>query len=384
MLVGYMRVSTTDDRQTVDLQRDALVATGVDHRHLHTDKASGARDDRPGLKACLDYLNAGDTLIVWKLDRLGRSLPHLLTIVTDLKARGIAFRSLTEQMDTTTPHGELLFSLFGALAQYERALTRERVMAGLAAAKRRGRQGGRPPMIDAETLERITAALDGGLEELNRDQRMDEVPRQVAQGLLGGLGHEVGRPPAGGGWPESCLDVASAVDALAELHRTHPHLPRLDLGRVVALGRQGRAVHAQAQGQLGARYLPPASGRRRMAAIAIGQTGRAAAAAEQQQARLVYFELQGGGTGLSTIGKRGRAPAGAQRQVIARFDRARALVDAGVGLAEASLRAGYADQAHFTHDFRTVTGVTPGEYRADQPSDGEASKAEAGESGAAG
>ncbi|OWQ98373.1 hypothetical protein CDQ91_07730 [Sphingopyxis witflariensis] len=116
MLVGYMRVSSADDRQTVDLQRDALVATGVDPRNLHTDKASGARDDRPGLKACLDYLNAGDTLIVWKLDRLGRSLPHLLAIVTDLKARGIAFRSLTEQMDTATPHGELLFSLFGALA----------------------------------------------------------------------------------------------------------------------------------------------------------------------------------------------------------------------------------------------------------------------------
>jgi DNA invertase Pin-like site-specific DNA recombinase len=112
MLVGYMRVSSTDDRQTVDLQRDALVAAGVDHRHLQTDKASGARDDRPGLKACLDYLNAGDTLIVWKLDRLGRSLPHLLAIVTDLKTRGIAFRSLTEQMDTTTPHGDLLFSLF--------------------------------------------------------------------------------------------------------------------------------------------------------------------------------------------------------------------------------------------------------------------------------
>src|SRR3546814_1349007 len=87
------------------------------------------------LKACLDYMNAGDTLVVWKLDRLGRSLPHLLAIVTDLKERGIAFRSLTEQMDTTTPHGELLFSLFGALAQYERALTRERIMAGLAAAK---------------------------------------------------------------------------------------------------------------------------------------------------------------------------------------------------------------------------------------------------------
>jgi len=110
MLVGYMRVSSADDRQTVDLQRDALVAAGVDYRHLHTDKASGARDDRPGLKACLDYLNAGDTLVVWKLDRLGRSLPHLLTIVTDLKARGIAFRSLTEQMDTTTPHGSGRFA----------------------------------------------------------------------------------------------------------------------------------------------------------------------------------------------------------------------------------------------------------------------------------
>ena len=162
MLVGYMRVSSADDRQSVDLQRDALVAAGVDDRHLHTDKASGARDDRPGLKACLDYLKAGDTLVVWKLDRLGRSLPHLLTIVTDLKARGVAFRSLTEQMDTTTPHGELLFSIVGALAQYERALTRERVVAGLAAAKRRGRRGGRPPTLDLEKVEQITAALDAG------------------------------------------------------------------------------------------------------------------------------------------------------------------------------------------------------------------------------
>lgn len=162
MLIGYMRVSSADDRQSVDLQRDALVAAGVDERHLHTDKASGARDDRPGLKACLDYLKAGDTLVVWKLDRLGRSLPHLLGIVTDLKARGIAFRSLTEAMDTTTPHGEFLFSVFGALAQYERALTRERVVAGLAAAKRRGRRGGRPPVIDPEQVEQITAALDGG------------------------------------------------------------------------------------------------------------------------------------------------------------------------------------------------------------------------------
>jgi DNA invertase Pin-like site-specific DNA recombinase len=162
MLVGYMRVSSADDRQSVDLQRDALVAAGVDDRHLYSDKASGARDNRPGLAACLDYLKAGDTLVVWKLDRLGRSLPHLLAIVTDLKARGIAFRSLTEQMDTTTPHGELLFSIFGALAQYERSLTRERVVAGLAAARRRGRRGGRPPTLDPEKVEQITAALDAG------------------------------------------------------------------------------------------------------------------------------------------------------------------------------------------------------------------------------
>ena len=162
MLVGYMRVSSIDDRQSVDLQRDALIAAGVDERHIYSDKASGAKDDRPGLKACLAYLKEGDGLVVWKLDRLGRSLAHLLSIVTDLKNRGVSFRSLTEQMDTDTPHGELLFSLFGALAQYERALTRERVIAGLAAAKRRGRRGGRPPAIDPEQMEQITAALDAG------------------------------------------------------------------------------------------------------------------------------------------------------------------------------------------------------------------------------
>lgn len=187
MLVGYMRVSSTDDRQSVDLQRDALTAAGVDRRHLYSDKASGARDDRAGLKACLDYMNAGDTLVVWKLDRLGRSLPHLLAIVTDLKERGIAFRSLTEQMDTTTPHGELLFSLFGALAQYERALTRERIMAGLAAAKRRGRQGGRPPSIDAETIERITAALNAGASK-SSVCRTFKVPRSTLTDTLERIG----------------------------------------------------------------------------------------------------------------------------------------------------------------------------------------------------
>lgn len=162
MLIGYMRVSSDNDRQTTDLQRDALIAAGVDPRHLFEDKASGARDDRPGLKQVLDYVQSGDCLIVWKLDRLGRSLPHLLQIVTDLQRRGIAFRSLTEQMDTTTPQGELLFSIFGALAQFERALARERILAGLAAARNRGRRGGRPRAISTEQLDAIREALKAG------------------------------------------------------------------------------------------------------------------------------------------------------------------------------------------------------------------------------
>lgn len=157
-----MRVSSDGDRQTTALQRDALIADGVDPRHLYEDKASGARDDRPGLKQCLSFLKPGDTLVAWKLDRLGRSLPHLLDIINGLRDGGIAFRSLTEGMDTHTPHGELLFHLFGALAQYERALTRERVQAGLAAARRRGRRGGRPVTIQPEKLEAVMAALYGG------------------------------------------------------------------------------------------------------------------------------------------------------------------------------------------------------------------------------
>jgi DNA invertase Pin-like site-specific DNA recombinase len=162
MLVGYMRVSTEGDRQVLDLQRDALRSAGVDERHLFEDHASGSRGDRAGLAKALTFLRPGDCLVVWKLDRLGRSLPHLLTTVNDLKTRGIAFRSLTEQMDTTTPQGEFLFHIFGALAQFERSLTQERVKAGLAAARQRGRRGGRPSAIDAEKLAAVIAALDGG------------------------------------------------------------------------------------------------------------------------------------------------------------------------------------------------------------------------------
>ena len=163
MLIGYMRVSTDNDRQSTDLQRDALLAAGVDVRHLFQDYASGARDDRPGLAKALEYLQTGDVLVVWKLDRLGRSLPHLLGIVNGLKERRVGFRSLTESMDTTTPSGEFLFQVFGALAQYERALTRERVIAGLAAAKRRGRRGGRPLAITGEKLDAILAALNSDM-----------------------------------------------------------------------------------------------------------------------------------------------------------------------------------------------------------------------------
>jgi DNA invertase Pin-like site-specific DNA recombinase len=187
MLVGYMRVSSIDDRQNVDLQRDALIAAGVDERHLHSDKASGARDDRPGLKSCLADLRSGDCLIVWKLDRLGRSLPHLLSIINDLKSRGISFRSLTEQMDTTTAQGELFFSLFGALAQYERSLTQERVNAGLAAARRRGRKGGRPLAIDPEKMEQILAALKAGTSKASVCRSFN-IPRSTLIDTLSRIG----------------------------------------------------------------------------------------------------------------------------------------------------------------------------------------------------
>ncbi len=162
MLIGYMRVSSETDRQNTNLQKDALIQEGIDERHIFKDNMSGARDDRPGLKAVLKYLKEGDTLVVWKLDRLGRSLTHLLRIVTDLKEKKIAFKSLTENMDTSTAHGEFIFNLFGSLAQYERALTRERILAGLEAAKKRGRIGGRPRKIDMEKLSMIRDLLKNG------------------------------------------------------------------------------------------------------------------------------------------------------------------------------------------------------------------------------
>lgn len=162
MLIGYMRVSSENERQVFDLQYDALIQEGIDPRNIYQDKVSGARDNREGLQKALDFLQFGDCLVVWKLDRLGRSLIDLIKIVEGFKKKGISFKSITEQMDTTTPHGEFLFSVFGALAQYERALTKERIMSGLVAAKKRGRIGGRPKAISSEKMIAIKEALNSG------------------------------------------------------------------------------------------------------------------------------------------------------------------------------------------------------------------------------
>ena len=148
MHIGYARVSTGE--QTLDLQQDALTAAGCGR--LFTDVISGSTASRPGLDEALSYLRGGDTLVVWRLDRLGRSLKHLIETVTTLEGRGIGFKSLTEQIDTTTPGGKLIFHVFGALAEFERDLIRERTQAGLRAARARGRLGGRPTKLDAKTL----------------------------------------------------------------------------------------------------------------------------------------------------------------------------------------------------------------------------------------
>src|SRR5690349_6433555 len=156
MLIGYARVSTTD--QTTALQEDALAKAGCDR--IFTDTASGSRSDRPGLAEALTYVRTGDTLVVWRLDRLGRSLAHLIKTVMQLKDRGVNFKSLQEQLDTTTSGGKLVFHFFGAVAEFERDLIRERTMAGLAAARARGRRGGRKPLSSQKVRQLRTLAAD--------------------------------------------------------------------------------------------------------------------------------------------------------------------------------------------------------------------------------
>src|SRR3954447_3660238 len=144
MLIGYARISTQD--QTLDLQQDALNQAGCDQ--VYTDTASGSAAERTGLEQAFSHLRKGDTLVVWRLDRLGRSLKHLIETVAALDERGIGFRSLQESFDTTTSSGKLVFHVFASLAEFERNLTRERTMAGLKAARARGRKGGRPRSLD--------------------------------------------------------------------------------------------------------------------------------------------------------------------------------------------------------------------------------------------
>ena len=161
-LIGYMRVSKADGSQVLDLQKDALLSSGVSERHLYSDTASGKKDDRPGLAACLQALREGDTLVVWKLDRLGRNLRHLVNVVHDLTSRGIGLRVLTGQgaaIDTTTPAGKLVFGIFASLAEFERDLISERTRAGLASARARGRKGGRRPKMTPAKLRLAMAAM---------------------------------------------------------------------------------------------------------------------------------------------------------------------------------------------------------------------------------
>lgn len=149
MLIGYARVSTLE--QDVSLQVDALQKAGCER--IFQDKISGAKSDRPGLQEALNYARKGDSIVVWRLDRLGRSLKHLIETVGQLEEQGIGFRSLQESIDTTTSGGRLIFHIFGALAEFERNLIRERTIAGLEAARARGRLGGRPKKLDAKKTE---------------------------------------------------------------------------------------------------------------------------------------------------------------------------------------------------------------------------------------
>lgn len=158
-LIGYARISTAG--QDTALQTDTLRKAGC--ARVFEDIASGAKADRPGLDDALSYLRDGDVLAVWRLDRLGRSMQHLIETVSALESRGVGFRSLTENIDTTTPGGRLIFHIFGALGQFERDLILERTKAGLTAAAARGRKGGRKPVVTADKLQRAKEHLANGL-----------------------------------------------------------------------------------------------------------------------------------------------------------------------------------------------------------------------------
>ena len=192
MKIGYARVSTTD--QNLDLQTDALKEAGC--KKIFSDRGvSGAKAERPGLDKALDQLRKGDILVIWKLDRLGRSLSHLLSIIEDLKQKGVDFASIQDGFDTSTASGKMVFSVIGAMAEYERNLTRERTMAGLASARARGRKGGRPKQLDEGQVRVAIALANAG--ELTIKEICQQVGcsrstyyRQIALNLKQGLGVE--------------------------------------------------------------------------------------------------------------------------------------------------------------------------------------------------
>ena len=176
MLIGYARVSKADGSQLLDLQRDALLDAGVDEERLYEDRASGRLDHRPGLEACLKALQPGNTFVVWKLDRLGRDLKHLVNTVDELRDRGVGLRVLAgagAEIDTTTANGRLIFGIFAALAEFERELIVERTRAGLAAARARGRLGGRPRKMDVAMLRMAMRAM------AERDTKAQDLARRL-------------------------------------------------------------------------------------------------------------------------------------------------------------------------------------------------------------
>ena len=201
MLIGYARVSKADGSQLLDLQRDALRAAGVASERLYEDRASGRRDDRPGLAACLKALQPGNTLVIWKLDRLGRDLKHLVDLVDTLRKSGTGLRVLAgagAEIDTTTANGRLVFGIFASLAEFERELIAERTRAGLAAARARGRQGGRPRKMDRQMMRMAMSAMaDPGTRAADLARRLgittttlyvylngDGTPKEPGQRLL--------------------------------------------------------------------------------------------------------------------------------------------------------------------------------------------------------
>ena len=176
MLIGYARVSKSDGSQVLDLQIDALIKAGVQKENIYTDRASGVKENRIGLEHCLKALRVDDILVVWKLDRLGRSLKHLISTVDDLTQREIGFKVLSGQgvdIDTTTPSGRMVFSIFAALSEFERELNRERTIAGLQAARARGRKGGRKFQLTKAQVRLAQASMK------NRDTSVAELCKEL-------------------------------------------------------------------------------------------------------------------------------------------------------------------------------------------------------------